>query len=152
MRGKYMTQLMTPAEQSAQDKAANAVRNARQATARIAQREAEMAALAGLRAKVAAAMPLNNDSRYSLRAVTRPRAEDLGMAPSVAGGWVAVGLPSVRVGWDYLLVAKLPLSMDYGQPLAVTEVTASWASELGAAFTDERNGLAQAMIAKIESL
>lgn len=73
---------MTPTEQSARDKASNAIRNAEQAKARIAERDAETAMVADLRAKVAACQPMTHDSRFRLRAITRTRAEDLMGAPA----------------------------------------------------------------------
>ena len=89
---------------------------------------------------------------FSLRAITQKTAEDLMMAPSVLGGWIAVGLPKFERKGKYYFAALLPDRLaEYGFPIAARNLADQWAEEIYCTDDDDIE-TAVAMIAKMSTV
>ena len=89
---------------------------------------------------------------FSLRAITQKDAEFLMMAPSVLGGWVAVGLPKFERNGKYYHAALLPDRFaEYGFPIAARNLAEQWAEEI---YCTDEDAIATAveMIAKMSAV
>lgn len=63
--------------------------------------------------------------------ISKARAKDLMMAPSAAGGWVAVNQTADEDAlYQSRYVALLPESMDGGEPVSLSEVQSMWAADI----------------------